>query len=121
MVDRVWPVETWGETKHGKSRECKTRKEVEEDRETTDLSAMLKLSAHRLIVIARNSNDLESFGFHGSKLSKGRGRGASSEERAVLHQSVDESLAGGLEFTCAKEALCMTEDAQSAAGFGGQL
>ena len=29
-------------TKHGKSRGCKTRKEAVEDRETTDLSAMVK-------------------------------------------------------------------------------
>ena len=35
-------------TKRGKSRGCKTRKEVVEDRETTDLSAMGKWQAHRL-------------------------------------------------------------------------
>ena len=36
-------ADTWGYlTKHGKSRGCKTRKEAEEDRETTDLSAIVK-------------------------------------------------------------------------------
>ena len=38
MVDHLCPGETdgvgWGETKHGKSTECKTRKEVIEDIET---------------------------------------------------------------------------------------
>ena len=45
MVDRVCPAEaTWGGggVGHGKSRGCKTRKEVAEDRETTDLSVMVK-------------------------------------------------------------------------------
>ena len=43
MVDSVIPAETWGRhLKHGKSRGCKTRKKVEEDRETTDLFAMVK-------------------------------------------------------------------------------
>ena len=35
--------------------------------------------------------------------------------------TVDESFACGQELRCAKEGLCMTEDAQSATGFGGQL
>ena len=44
MVDLVCPAGTWsGGTKHGKSRRCKTRKEVVRDRETTtNLSAMAK-------------------------------------------------------------------------------
>ena len=57
MVDRVWwtvdvdstrsggpcvPCRKWGRKQHARSRGCKTRKEVVEDRETTDLSAMAK-------------------------------------------------------------------------------
>jgi len=36
------------------------------------------------------------------------------------NQAVDESLVGGYELRCAKEGLCMTEDAQSTSGFGGE-
>ena len=43
------------------------------------------------------------------------------EVRAVLHQAVEESFVCGQELRCAKEGLCMMEDAQSATGFGGQL
>ena len=50
------PAEPWG-TKHGKCGECKTRKEVAEDRETIDLS--------RLGFIAGDSNNLKGLGFHG--------------------------------------------------------
>ena len=43
MVDCVCPAETWGGgTKDIKSRGCKTRKDVVEDGETTDLSVMAK-------------------------------------------------------------------------------
>ena len=50
-----------------------------------------------------------------------RGGSTRPEERAVLHQAVDESFACCQELRCAKEGLCMTEDAQSVAGFGVQL
>ena len=59
--------------------------------------------------------------FHSVKLSKMRGRGASPEGRAVLHQAVDESFVHGSELRCAKEELCITEGAQSVTDFGGQL
>ena len=36
------PCRTLGGTEYGKGRGCKTRKEVVEDREPTDLSAMVK-------------------------------------------------------------------------------
>ena len=52
---------------------------------------------------------------------KVRGWSTSTEGRAVLHQAVDESFACGQELSCATEGLCMTEDAQSVTGFGGQL
>ena len=43
MVDHVSPAETLGVgTNHRRSRGCKTRKEMGEDRENTDLSAMVK-------------------------------------------------------------------------------
>ena len=45
----------------------------------------------------------------------------SPEGRVVLHQVVDEGLVNGQEFRCAKEGLCTMEDAESEAGFGGQL
>ena len=49
------------------------------------------------------------------------GAPAQSEEK-VLHQTVeDESFVHGQELMCAKEGLCMMEDAHSATGFGGQL
>ena len=47
---------------------------------------------------------------HGFILGKVRGRGASPEGRAVLY-SVDEGLVNGSELRCAKEWLCMTEEA----------
>ena len=50
-----------------------------------------------------------------------KGRSNSPEGRGVLHQAVDESFVCGQELRCAKEGLCMTEDAQSATGFRGQL
>ena len=52
---------------------------------------------------------------------KVRGRSTSPEERAVLHQAVDESFVCGQELRCAEEGLYMTEDAQSVTGFGGQV
>ena len=33
---------------------------------------------------------------------------------------MDEGLEGGQEFRCAKEGLCIMDDAQSAVGFGGR-
>ena len=55
------------------------------------------------------------------KLKKVRGGSTSPEGRAVLHQAVDENFVSGQELRCAKEGLCMVEDAQWAIGFGGQL
>ena len=53
---------------------------------------------------------------------KPRGRSTSPEGRAVLHQAADErSFVCGQELRCAKERLCMMEDAQSVTGFGGQV
>ena len=52
---------------------------------------------------------------------KVRGGSTSPEERAVLYQAADESFVPGQELRCAKEGLCIMEDAQSATGFGGQL
>ena len=49
------------------------------------------------------------------------GRSTSPEGRAVLHQAVDESFVCGQELRWAEEGLCMTEDSQSATGFGGQV
>ena len=46
---------------------------------------------------------------------------SSSTGCEVLHQAADEGLVCAEEFRCAKEGLCMTGDAQSEAGFGGQL
>ena len=45
-------------------------------------------------------------------------RGESSTQS---DQVADESFVCGQELRCAKEGLCMTEDVQSATGFGGQL
>ena len=42
MVDCVNPEETSGETKHGKTRECKTRRDVAEAEENNNPSAMVK-------------------------------------------------------------------------------
>ena len=53
---------------HRKGSVCRTRKEAEEDRETTDLLPMSKYLAHTFRFIVRDSNDLEGFGFHGVKL-----------------------------------------------------
>ena len=39
----------------------------------------------------------------------------------MLHQAAYESFVRGQELSCAKERLCMTEDAQLVTGFGGQL
>ena len=44
-MDCVHSADTWGgdgEDKQGEGSGCKTRKEVVEDRETTDFSAMVK-------------------------------------------------------------------------------
>ena len=54
----------WGR-KHREGKGCKTRMEVEEDREATDLSDKLMDS-----LIMRDSNDLEVPGLHHFKLSK---------------------------------------------------
>ena len=59
--------------------------------------------------------------FHSVKLRKVRGGRTSPEGRAVLHLAADKSFACGQELRCAKEGLCMMEDAQSVTGFGGQL
>ena len=48
-------------------------------------------------------------------------RGARPVRRAVLHQAVDEIFVCGQKLRCVKVGLCMTEDAQSATGFGGQV
>ena len=50
-----------------------------------------------------------------------RGGSTSQEGRAALHLAVDESSVYGQKLRCAKQCLCMTEDAQSATSFGGQL
>ena len=55
------------------------------------------------------------------KLRKVRGGSTSPKGKAVLHQAAVESFVCGQELRCAKEGLCMMEDAQSATGFGGQL
>ena len=68
-----------------------------------------------------DSNKLEGLGFHDVKPKKVLGGSTSPEGRAVLHQVADESFVCGQELRCAKEGLCMMEDAQSANGFGGQL
>ena len=47
--------------------------------------------------------------------------GANPEGGVILHGAANEGLAGRCEFSCAKEEVCMSEDAQTAAGFGGQL
>ena len=72
MVDPVRPAETfgWRRTKPQKSRECKIRKEVVENRETADLSVMVKYQTRRLSFITEESNNLQGLGFHGIKLSK---------------------------------------------------
>ena len=57
-------------TKHGEGRGCKTKNEVEEDRETTDLLVMMKLNLWAYHFDARDSNDLENLRFHRIKLSK---------------------------------------------------
>ena len=68
-----------------------------------------------------DTNDLKCLGFHSVKPRKVRGRSTNPEERAVLHQAVDESFVRGQELTCAKKRPCTMEDAQLATGFGGQL
>ena len=55
------------------------------------------------------------------KLRKVRGVSTSQEGRAELHQAVDENVVRVQELRCAKEGLFTTEDAESAAGFRGQL
>ena len=68
-----------------------------------------------------DTNDLKYFGFHSVKLRKARGGSTSPEGRTVLHQAVDECFVRGQELRCAKEGLCMMENAQLATCFGGQL
>ena len=51
---------------------------------------------------------------------KVRGRSTSPERRAVLHQAADESFVCGQELRRAEEGL-LTENSQSATGFGGQV
>ena len=55
------------------------------------------------------------------KPSKVRGRSTSPEGRAVLHQAADKSVVSGQELRWTEEGLCMTENSQSATGFGGQV
>jgi len=58
-------------TKHGKGGGCKTRKEVEENRETTNLSVMGKvIGPYRFSFIAGDDNNIEGLGLHGVKLWK---------------------------------------------------
>ena len=52
---------------------------------------------------------------------KVRGRSSSPEGRAVLNQAADENVVCAQELRWAKEGLFMTEDSQSATGFGGQF
>ena len=59
--------------------------------------------------------------FPSGKPRKVEGRSTSPEGRAVLHQAVDESFISGQELRWAEEGLCMTEDSQSATGFGGEV
>ena len=75
----------------------------------------------RLSLIAGVPNDPNCLGFHSVNPRKVRGGSTSPEGRTVLHQSADESFVCGQELRCAKEGLCMTEDSQSAIGFGGQF
>ena len=67
-----------------------------------------------------DTDDLKYLGFHSMKPRKVRGSSSSPEGRAVLHQAVDEGIVCDQKLRCAKEGLCMMEDAQSATGFGGQ-
>ena len=50
-----------------------------------------------------------------------RGGSTSPEGGAVLHHGVDKSFVPSQKLRCAKEGLCMTEDAQPATGFGGHF
>ena len=52
---------------------------------------------------------------------KVRGGRTIPEWRPVVHQAANESFVRGQELRCAKEGLCMMEDAQLATDFGGQL
>ena len=69
-MDQVCPAETWGRDKAWKEQRVQDQKGGGKDRETTDLSAMAKGKACRLSFVARDSNNLESLGFHGMKRSK---------------------------------------------------
>ena len=97
-----------------------TGEETVEDRKTTDLPAMRESERPKDSASSRE-NDPKCLGFHSVKPRKVGGRSTSPDGRAVLHQAADESFGCGQELRCAKEGLCMTEDAQSATGFGGQL
>ena len=68
-----------------------------------------------------DTNDPKCLGFHSVKPRKVRGGSTSLEGREVLHQVTDKSFVCGQELRCAKEGLCMMEDAQLVTGFGGQL
>ena len=68
-----------------------------------------------------DTNDPKCLDFHSVKPRKVGGRSTSPEGRAVLHQAVDESFVCDQELRWAEERLCMTEDSQSATGFGGQV
>ena len=103
------------------SRGGETGEETVEDRKTTDLPAVKEWEIQRLSLIVGDTNDLKCFGFHSMKLRKVRGSSTSLEGRAVLHQAADESFVCGQELMWAGEGLCMTEDSQSATGFGGQI
>ena len=75
---------------------CETRREMGEDRKTTDLPAVRELEAQGLSLIVGETNDPNCLGFHSVKLRKVRGRSTSPERRAVLHQAADE---GGISRT----------------------
>ena len=68
-----------------------------------------------------DTHDPKCLAFHSMKPRNVRGGSTSPKGRAVLHQGADESFACDQELRCAKEGLCMTEDAQSETGFFGQL
>ena len=107
-------------TYHRQSRGGETREEIVDDIKTTNLPVG-ESERPKDSLITGDTNDPKCLGSHSVKPRMVRGGSTSPERRAILHQAADESFVCGQELRCAKEGLCMTEDSQSATGFGDQL
>ena len=81
---------------------------------------MREREAQRLSLTVGDTNNPKCLGFHSVKPRKVRREPQPKGESSPL-SGCGRSFVCGQEHRCAKEGFCMTEDAQSATGFGGQL